>query len=212
MKYFRDGDRTLLFDDITLEGSCPWMKNLSGKGDIMIQALLNGNIMVISSPLIRKSLFNNFGAMSEDLFFNEDWELWARFALGNANFYFDNSPNTQALVRVHQSYSTDNFRMYIYGLLACQKINKNIHGWKYKRIMIPKINYHKRIIDEKLISFLRTDKKKAIDTALSISKLTGLRRYSIYAKLFASFPVWFCYLYSRFIFSIQKLKNVIIYA
>jgi glycosyltransferase involved in cell wall biosynthesis len=212
VKYFRANDRTKLYDDITLEGSKPWMPNCSGKGDIMIEALLKGNIMVISSPLVRKSLFEKFGAMSEDLYFNEDWELWTRFAMGNAAFYFDNSSNTLALVRVHESYSKDNFKMYIYGLLACLKMKKNIKGWKFKRILIPKINYHKRIIDEKLIFLLKTDKEKAVERSLFIYGLTGSSRYSLYAILFRYFPVWFCYCYSRFVFLIRKLKNVIIYA
>jgi hypothetical protein len=188
------------------------MKNLSGKGDTMILALLEGNIMVINSPLVKKSLFDRLGTMSSDLFFNEDWELWTRFVIGGAYFQFDDSADTLALVRVHKSYSKDIFKMYAYGLLACLKINTSLSGMKYKRIMIPKINYHKRIIDEKLIELLRLDRVKAIEKVEFISTLTGIKRYSLYQVLFKSYPVWFCYLYSRFVFIIHKLKNVIIYA
>lgn len=212
VRYFRANDRTKLYNDITLEGSLPWMKNLSGKGDIMIKALLKGNIMVISSPLVRRSLFEKFGAMSEDLYFNEDWELWARFAMNIAKFQFVDKPGTLALVRVHESYSRDNFKMYIYGLLACLKLNKNIKGRKYRRIMVPKVNYHKRIIDERLIGLLKTDKEEAIERSLFIYKLTGVDRYSLYAELFRYFPIWICYSYSKFVFLIHKLKNEIIYA
>ena len=212
VKYFPSSDKTKRYDDITLEGSKPWMKNLSGKGDKMILALLEGNIMVINSPLVKKSLFDRLCTMSSDLFFNEDWELWTRFAIGDAYFQFDDSLDTLALVRVHESYSKDIFKMYAYGLLACLKINTNLSGRKYKRIMIPKINYHKRIIDEKLIELLRLDRVKAIAKVEFIATLTGIKRYSLYQVLFKSYPFWFCYLYSRFVFIIHKLKNVIIYA
>jgi glycosyltransferase involved in cell wall biosynthesis len=212
VKYFRSSDKARLYDDITLEGSFPWMKNLSGKGHIMIEALLKGNIMVISSPLIRKSLFDKFGGMSEDLYFNEDWELWTRFAMGGAQFFFEDSPDTQALVRVHESYSKDNFKMYSYGLLACLKMKAKIEGRKYNKILIPKINYHKRIIDEHLIKLMKTDRIAAIERSLFLYRLTGIFRYSLYAKLFSIFPVWFCYCCSRSVFLVHKLKNVIIYA
>lgn len=212
VKYFRSDDLSELYNDITLDGSKPWMKNLSGKGEFMITAILKENLMVIHSPLFRASLVKNFGKMDEDLFYNEDWELWARYAINNARFQFDGGPGTQALVRVHQSYSKDNFKMFIYGLLASLKLNKTLTERKYKKIMIPKIAYHKRIIDEKLISILRKDKREAIEKAVFIEKLTGISRYRFYSRLFAHFPFWICYLYSRFVFIIHKLKNVIIYA
>jgi len=211
VKYFESSNPSKLYDNLDLKSE-PWMKNLSGAGDVMITELLKGNIMVISSPLVRKAVFEKLGDMNEVLQYNEDWELWARFAIGKAKFYFDNSDETQALVRVHNSYSTDSFKMYAFGLFACLRLNESVKGRKYKKIMIPKINYHKRVIDEKLIELLRADKKKAIEWVLFISILTGLKRYAVYKTLFALFPVWFCYLYSRFLFIIHKLKNVILYA
>jgi glycosyltransferase involved in cell wall biosynthesis len=211
VKYFASTDPEKLYDNIDLR-SGPWMKNLSGKGDVMIFQLLKENIMVISSPLVRRALFIKFGNMNEELQFNEDWELWARFAIGNAKFQFDDSEGTLALVRVHESYSKDIFKMYSNGLKACLLLNEKVHGRRYRKIMIPKINYHKRIIDEKLISLLRSNKKEAVEKAKVVYVQTGIKRYLTYSKLFNSFPAWFCYLYSKFIFGVHKLKNVIIYA
>ncbi|MGZ4035149.1 MAG: glycosyltransferase family 2 protein [Bacteroidia bacterium] len=211
VKYFNSPDKFKLYDNLDLK-SGPWMKKLSGKGDVMISGLLNGNIMVISSPLSRKSLFEKFGNMNEVLQFNEDWELWARFAIGNAKFQYDESPGTRVLVRVHESYSKDIFKMYTHGLKACLMLNETVKGYRNRKIMIPKINYHKRIIDEKLIELLSADKKEAIQRTLLIYQQTGIKRYLIYSKLFNNFPFWFCYLYSKFVFAIHKLKNVIIYA
>ncbi|MCX6297100.1 MAG: glycosyltransferase family 2 protein [Bacteroidetes bacterium] len=211
VKYFSSSDPTKFYDNIDLK-SGSWMKNLSCSGEIMRLQLLKENIMVISSPLVRRSLFERLGNMNELLRFNEDWELWARFAIGNAKFRFDGSAGTNALIRVHKSYSTDNFGMYMHGLKACLLLNESINGYRYKKILIPKINYHKRILDEQLIQLLRTDKEKAIKWSLNISNFTKIKRYSVYVILFKFFPVWFCYLYSRFVFIIHKLKNVIIYA
>lgn len=211
VKYFDSSNPSKLFDNMDLK-SGPWMKNLSGSGDIMIMELLSRNIMVISSPLVRKSVFEKFGNMNELLQYNEDWELWARFAIGKAKFYFDNSTDTRAIIRVHSSYSTDNFKMFAHGLKACFLLSEKIVGRKYRKIMIPKINYHMRIIDEKLIKLLSTNKEKAIENSLQVYEHTGVGRYLMYSKLFNNFPVWFCYLYSRFLFIINKLKNVIVYA
>lgn len=212
VKYFKSGNIEKQYNNMTLEGSDPWMKKLSGKGEPMISAFLNENLMVIHSPLFRKTLVEKWGGMDEDLYFNEDWELWTRYAIGNAKFQFDDSKGTNALVRVHDSYSKDNFKMFVYGLLACLKLNTLLNDNKYRKIMIPKIAYHKRIIDEKLILQLSTDKVAAIEKALFVEKLTGISRYKLYSRLFKTCPVWFSYLYSKFLFIIHKLKNVIVYA
>jgi glycosyltransferase involved in cell wall biosynthesis len=164
VKYFSSENSAKLFDDIDLK-SGPWMKKLSGIGDTMITELLNSNIMVINAPLVRSSLFEKHGIMNDVLQFNEDWELWARFAIGNAKFQYDDSSETQALVRVHNSYSKDIFKMYTFGLKACLLLNEKVKGRKYKKIMIPKINYHMRIIDEKLIKLFSTNQKEAIERA-----------------------------------------------
>lgn len=211
VSYFNTSNPSKLYDNIDLI-SGPWMKNLSGKGDTMILELLNRNIMVISSPLVRKSSFDKHGYLDENLSYNEDWELWLRFALKNAAFYFDNSINTKALVRVHDSYSTDNFKMFVFGLMACLKINKGLRDRKYKKIMIPKINYHQRVIDEGLIKILSTNKEKAIELSIDIYNKTELTRYKFYSKLFNFCPIWICYLYSKIVFLVHKLKNTIIYA
>jgi glycosyltransferase involved in cell wall biosynthesis len=211
VKYFDSSNPSKLYDSLDLK-SGPWMKNLSGRGDVMIMELLKGNIMVISSPLARKSLFDKLGGMNQVLQFNEDWELWARFAIGNAKFQFDDASNTQALVRVHESYSKDIFKMYSHGIKACLLLNETVTGRKYRKIMIPKIAYHKRVIDEKLLELLASDKLKAIDCAAKVYSQTGVERYSFYTRIFSNYPYWFCYLYSKIVFFANKLKNTIIYA
>lgn len=211
VKYFLSPDRSKLYDSEDLKSGY-WMKDLSGSGEKMILELLKGNIMETSAPLIRRGLFDRLGLMNEDLLFNEDWELWARFAIGNAKFRFDNSSDTRVIRRVHDSYSKNVFKMYSYGLMASLSLNKRVVGRKYQKIMIPKIAYHKRILDELLIGLLKKDRNEAIEKAQFLYSKTGIIRYKVYNKLFKNFPIWFSYLYSKFVFLIHKLKNVIVYA
>lgn len=211
VKYFSTENPSKLFDSLDLK-SGPWMKNPVGKGEKMIKELLKGNIMETSSPLVRKSLFDKWGLMNESLLFNEDWELWARFALGNASFYYDNSEQTMVLRRSHESYSRDYFKMCIYGLKVSLILNEKVNEHMYKKIIIPKINYHKRIIDELLLEMLKVEKKKAIEFSLKVFALTNVKRYSWYSKLFNLFPYWFCLIFSKILFGVPKLKNKILYA
>jgi glycosyltransferase involved in cell wall biosynthesis len=210
VKYFNSPDRSRLYDSEDLR-SGPWMKKLSGSGDTMILELLKGNIMETSAPLIRKSLFERLGNMNEELLFNEDWELWARFAIGNARFKFEDAEGTKVLRRVHDSYSKNVFKMYSYGLKVSLILNEKIQGRKYRKILVPRINYHKRIIDEKLLELLKTNRAEAIDKAVFMYEKTGIKRYRTYTRMFKYFPFWFCYLYSKLVFAGHKLKNVIIY-
>ena len=212
VKYFKSGDIDKQYDDITLEGSKPWMKKLTGSGEEMIKALLNGNLMVIHSPLFKKSLIQKFGGMDEELYYNEDWDLWLRFAIGNANFLFDESTNTNALVRVHKSYSNDNFKMFLHGLKVCLKIDKFLPERKYQKILQPKIAYHKKMLDEKLVEELKLSKESALIKASIIYEITGIERYRRYAMIFISLPTWMCYVYMKSLAISYKLKNIILYA
>jgi len=211
VKYFKNNNPTVLYDDITLEGSKPWMKKISGKGDDVLLPLLKGNIMVINSPLIRKKMFDEYGNFNELLRYNEDWELWIRFARNNAIFAYDETNGTQALVRVHDSYSKDNFMMFTYGLQVCIDCSKVLKAYRYKKILLPKINYHKRIIDEKLIHIMQTDKNKALQWILLISIQLQSARYKFYNMLFPILPVAFCKAITKLFFMANKFKNTIIY-
>lgn len=212
VRYFATDQPAKLYEDIALNSSPTWMKDYSGKGEEMIIPLLKGNIMVIQAPLVRKKLFEKFGSMRPELFYNEDWELWARFALNGACFRYSDQPGTYSLVRVHKSYSTDNFNMFVYGLVACCILRTKIEQRKYRKIMEPKINYHMRVIDERLMVLLKADRPAAIEKAALIHRLTGIKRYAKYVSLFNTFPPAVCYLYSRFLFLFLKLKNTLLYA
>ncbi len=210
-KYFESENTHKLFDNLDLKSNKE-TKTISGSGDVMITELLKNNIMVISAPLIKKNVFDKFGFFDNELYYNEDWELWARFALNNVSFMYHNSTNTNALIRVHDSYSKDNFKMFLFGLLACKKLIANSNAANYKKTLTPKIAYHKKILDKILLATLKIDKIKAIENANLIYNVTNENRYKFYSTIFKMLPNTFCRVISFCICSFVKVKNSILYA
>lgn len=214
INYFLSNNPKKLFNNICADekNNKPWMKKISGKGEAIIQALLKENIMTINSPLIRKSVFERVGMFDETLKFNEDWELWVRCAIHNIFFLFDDTEDTNALVRVHStSYSKDSFMMYVCGLKVCLQMNSSLRLWKYKKIMMPKILYHQKILDKKILQAYHSSKNQAAEMAELIYKKTNLFRYLKYKWMLKNMPYMFCLLYSKIFFVTNKFINTIIY-
>jgi len=65
--------------------------------------LISINICVVNAPLIRKDIFAKIGEFNPLLKSVEDWEFWCRCAYSGIKFKFDNSPNSMALVRLHEN-------------------------------------------------------------------------------------------------------------
>jgi glycosyltransferase involved in cell wall biosynthesis len=65
--------------------------------------LIKINICVVNAPLIRKEVFHKIGVFSTKLKSVEDWEFWCRCAFAGVQFLFEKSPNTNALVRLHEN-------------------------------------------------------------------------------------------------------------
>jgi glycosyltransferase involved in cell wall biosynthesis len=210
-KYFALENPFQLYDHLDLK-SVSELKSITGNGDVIITELLKGNIMVISAPLIKKTVFDIHGLFDETLYYNEDWELWTRLALANCTFLADDTDNTKPLIRVHNSYSKDNFNMFVYGLMVCLKINKHLHVRKYKKIMMPKIAYHQKMIDEKLLGYLKVDANIAIEKSNFVYNKTKLKRYDLYSRLFKCQSHSISKVLSLAICSALKLKNLIVYA
>jgi glycosyltransferase involved in cell wall biosynthesis len=210
-KFFSNKNPEKLYDNLDLISKSD-LKTISGSGDMLIHALLKENIMVICSPLTKKRVFTNFGDMDTDLYYYEDWELWARLAINNCEFQYDNTENSRALVRVHDSYSKNEFKMNLNALIASTKLMSNIQDRKYKKILAPKIAYYKRVIDEHLIGLLKNNlnlaKEKTVETKNKVMAL----RYKIYLFLYDYFPFQIVLAFSRLIHVYSKVKNSIIYA
>jgi glycosyltransferase involved in cell wall biosynthesis len=112
MRYFKSENPTDTLYWLWGENK-PWMPEISGQGKEVLKALVRQNIMVINSPLIRRSVVEVVGAFDDKLPPAEDWDYWLRCAAANMRFYFDESPGTLALVRWHSlSSSQDRRKMY----------------------------------------------------------------------------------------------------
>jgi len=70
-------------------------------GDELLSALINANVVTISSPLVRTSLIRKAGQFDVTLRNNEDWILWFNIALLQPRFIFDNDPLSYVYIRIH---------------------------------------------------------------------------------------------------------------
>jgi glycosyltransferase involved in cell wall biosynthesis len=210
-KFFNNVHPEKLHDNLDLISKSE-LKTISGGGDELIQALLKENIMVISSPLTKKKVFTDFGGMDTDLYYYEDWELWARLAINNCVFLYDNTENSRALVRVHDSYSKNEFKMNLNALIASTKLINSIQERKYKKILAPKIAYYKKMIDEHLIRLLRNNLSEAKEKTMDTKNKVMALRYKLYLFMYGNFPNAMVLAFSRLIHVFSKVKNMVIYA
>jgi len=167
----------------------PWMPKVSGKGEDILIPLLNKNIMVNSSPLLRKTIVDKVGLSDEELWQAEDWHFWIKCALAGAYFQYINHSKTLVLIRFHPfSNSTDRWKMFFSELIMRNKIQQ--------LLVDPKLSKLNKEIRSRLISLLE---KLANKTIIYQSKKIGRQRllelykttrktrlllYLVYATLF----------------------------
>jgi len=153
MRYFVNPDTKNLFYAMSTDNArdIEWMPYCQGKKNDLLPFLLKQNIMVISSPLIKKESLNQIGYFDETLAFNEDWELWLRFAFADKEIIYDNSPNTFTLVRVHKtSHSNNPFSMYLAGLKIEQRYIDKIENKDLKTDFQTKLDYSIYVLERLL--------------------------------------------------------------
>lgn len=80
-----------------------WMPRASGKGPNFLSHLIAQNLMVVSSPLIRRNVIEKSGLFDESLKAHEDWEYWIRCALHDFSFAYLELPETSTLIRYHDA-------------------------------------------------------------------------------------------------------------
>lgn len=100
VRYFNDGIPDVMYYSMK-DNDKEWMPKVSGKGNVLIRALVKYNIMSIHAPLFRCSLISKVGMFDETLKGYEDWDLWLRIALHNCSFVYFPSKGTLSLVRSH---------------------------------------------------------------------------------------------------------------
>lgn len=111
MRYFKDGNQSLLYFRMAMEpaNDVPWMSYKEGRKKEMLPEFLQGNQMVISSPIFKKTAVAEVGYFDETLLHYEDWDFWLRFVFYDKKFLLDLNPKSYTLIRVHQkSHSSNN--------------------------------------------------------------------------------------------------------
>lgn len=129
VRYFRSSKPSEL--RFTMDGeNKPWMPGLSSdKHEELACSLMELNLMAVNCPLIKKEVFTEIGPFDITLKSVEDWEYWCRCALSRKYFLFDPSPQTFALVRLHDgSMSTNLIKMTEASLLARHSVRKLIES------------------------------------------------------------------------------------
>lgn len=112
-----------------------WMTKTSGAGREVVRQLLLDNIMVINSPLVRRSLIERVGPFDARLPPAEDWDYWLRCAMAGGRFQFQDGEGVRALVRSHQISSSQNrIRMYRVILLMREKLDALLSDDELRRL------------------------------------------------------------------------------
>jgi glycosyltransferase involved in cell wall biosynthesis len=98
--YFLDGDPDIWFPDIEMKGKT-WMPKLIGKGAAAVHTLIQNNISVISSPLVRSNVFQKIGGFDTEIAHTEDWKFWFQCALADFSIHYLHDPEAYTLIRIH---------------------------------------------------------------------------------------------------------------
>ncbi len=109
------GNSYFFFDDLTnlklnthREDNENWMPCISGSGGTLLKELVKGNIMVVSSPVVKRSDLLKVGFFDASLKSNEDWDMWFRMAVNNCFFLYVPYEECATYIRKgHQSLMTD---------------------------------------------------------------------------------------------------------
>lgn len=83
-----------------------WMPKVSGCDDDLLVTLIEGNIMAVSSPLIRRKIISSVGLFDTKLSMFADWDYWLRCAIAGAYFLYDDDDGIRSLVRYHSDSMT----------------------------------------------------------------------------------------------------------
>ena len=81
----------------------PWIERAWLKPGSMLEKLLDGNLMAVNCPMMRRSVMDKVGLFDETLRAAEDWHYWLRCAAIGTVFHFAPAPDTLALVRIHSA-------------------------------------------------------------------------------------------------------------
>jgi glycosyltransferase involved in cell wall biosynthesis len=149
VRYFREGDPESAgeAERSWTGGSAP--QAVSGRGEAILEPLVDENFMVVEAPLVRRSLLDRAGGFDPRIRRMEDWELWLRCALAGAYFVYDGAQDDDALphVRIHRtSSSQDQIAMHRAAVEVRQAVESRLPTTALRRLNGKRIHGHLAII------------------------------------------------------------------
>ncbi len=136
-RYFDTNDPSKYGTSFDLSDT-PWMPCVSGNGETILKPLMIFNIMVISSPLVRKRLIDQVRFFNVELKGYEDWEFWIRCALTGSYFQYDGRDEVLTFIRIHRTSSQHNELTMLEGRV---KIHEILHKNNNLPTSLKKSNY-----------------------------------------------------------------------
>lgn len=103
------------------------MAPMSGQGQPLALHMAHDNIFLPGNPVFRKSLADQIGKFSEQLFSLEDWHFWYRGVLLGAAYVYDKRPGTEFYARTHgNNMSGNRHKMWKYKIHARELLIEQI--------------------------------------------------------------------------------------
>ncbi len=150
VRYFETGKETQLFIDRWGERMTEWMPMLSGKGEPMIRAFADKNILEMGCALFRREAVDLAGGFDKSMTGIEDYDFCFRAAAKGLSFTFLDADSTAVLMRHHpNSYSKNRIKVYRVelelrrkmdevltknGYRQAKEINDERYGWRMRRL------------------------------------------------------------------------------
>jgi len=125
--YFNEEDAQTLFQqDIAPQQAFP---QVSGKGEVVLKYLVDNNFIVVSSPLVRRTLINKVGLFDRSYKSYEDWQYWFRSAIDGACFQYVGLHGTETYIRQgHTSMMSDKKKLTAAGIKLRNYMRPHLSG------------------------------------------------------------------------------------
>ena len=191
MRYFQHGEPAVLSRSADMR-DIAWVRGVQGQGEELVNALVEGNVMVSNAPLLRAALLRRVGPFAEELRWVEDWQYWVRCAIAGASFHYDSTPEAWALVRVHPTSTSHNaLRMHDHEVLVRRQLTKQLEViGAYRALEINEISIIDSVANLARHNLTKGNIMEGMSSYWQLARTTG--RYGYYLK---SIPYW---LKSRF--------------
>lgn len=98
--YFNHHHPSVLQPNIEMDGR-EWMHSLRGQGYDIVRSLIDQNIAVISSPLLKASVLQFGIRFRQGAAYLEDWEFWLKLAFAGFSFHHIKHPEAFTSIRLH---------------------------------------------------------------------------------------------------------------